>query len=167
MAEIAQFVQHGAATITPKILKGVYKKLPMLKLKFADLNDPRYPHLSEQLMFLADVVEDFAEGVEEDVPYGVVARAAFAIIYANRQMDLIPDSVPEFGHADDSGVVRAVLILNEKILVAYAARHKIKFDRNVLLIRRIFHFTRLLKNPPWLSTEGFLLKCQTSFTTPQ
>jgi uncharacterized membrane protein YkvA (DUF1232 family) len=133
MAEIAQFVQHGASTITPKILKGVYKNLPMLKLKFADLNDSRYPHLGEQLMFLADVVEDFAEEADEELTYGVVARAVFALLYANRQMDLIPDTIPEFGHADDSGVVRAVLIANEKLLMAYAARHKIKFDRNALL----------------------------------
>ncbi len=111
-------------------MKGVYKKLPFLKLKFAELDDPRYPHLSDQLEFLADVVEDFGEGVEDDLPYTTVAGATFALVYAHRQMDLIPDTVPEFGHADDSAVVRAVLIENEKPLAAYAARHKLKFDKN-------------------------------------
>ena len=129
MAEIAKFVHHGASTITPKILKGVYKKLPFLKLKFSEINDAKYPHLSAQLEFLADVVEDFAEGVEEDMPYSAVAAATFALIYANRQMDLIPDTIPEFGRADDSGVVRAVLIDYEKSLAAYAERHKVRFDR--------------------------------------
>ena len=60
MLEIANLVQRGTAAITPNILKGVHKKLPFLKLKFTELDDPAYPHLTDQLEFLADVVEDFA-----------------------------------------------------------------------------------------------------------
>jgi uncharacterized membrane protein YkvA (DUF1232 family) len=122
MAEIAKFVHHGAAQITPKILKGVHRKLPMLKLEFAQINAPKFPHLVEQLEFLADIVEDFAEGAGEDLPYSAVAGAAFALVYAHRQMDLIPNTVPEFGHADDSAVVRAVLMEHEKALAAHASR---------------------------------------------
>ena len=128
MSETAKFVHHGAAAITPSILKGVHKKLPFLKLKFNELNDPAFPHLSDQLEFLANVVEDFAEGVEEDLPYLTVASSVFAILYAHRQFDLIPDAIPEFGHADDSAVVRTVLIEHEKILAAYAERHKMNWD---------------------------------------
>jgi len=128
MSETSKFMHHGAASVTPNILKGVHKKLPFLKLKFNELNDPAYPHLSDQLEFLADVVEDFAEGVEDDLPYITAASAVFAILYANRQFDLIPDAIPEFGHADDSAVVRSVLIEHEKILAAYAERHKMKWD---------------------------------------
>jgi len=128
MAEIANFARRGGSMITPKILKGVHRKLPFLKLKFTELNDPAFPHLSEQLEFLANVVEDFAEGVEEDLPYATVAAAVFAIVYAHRQFDLIPNSIPEFGHADDSAVVRAVLIENEKVLADYAERHKMKWE---------------------------------------
>jgi uncharacterized membrane protein YkvA (DUF1232 family) len=128
MSEIAKFLHHGAASITPNLLKAVHKKLPFLKLKFNELNDPAYPHLSDQLEFLANVVEDFAEGVEEDLPYLTAASAVFALLYADRQFDLIPGSVPAFGHADDSGVVRAVLIEHEKVLAAYAERHKMNWD---------------------------------------
>lgn len=129
MAEIVKFVHHGASMITPKVLKGVHKKLPLLKLKFAGIDDPKYPHLYPQLEFLADVVEDFAEGVEEDLPYTTVAAATFALVYAHRQLDLIPDTIPEYGRADDSGVVRAVLIEHEKVLAAYAERHKMSFNK--------------------------------------
>ncbi len=129
MAEIAKFVHHGTAMITPTILKGVHRKLPFLKLKFAEIDDPNHPHLVNQLEFLADVVEDFAEGVEDGLPYVVVAASTFALIYANRQFDLIPDSIPEFGHADDSAVVRAVLIEHEKVLSSYADRHKMNWSR--------------------------------------
>ena len=124
MSEIAQFVRHGASRITPRILKAIHAKLPMLKMEFATINAPRYPHLVDQLEFLADVVEDFAEGATEDLPFVTVAAAVFALIYAHRQFDLIPDSIPEFGHADDSGVVRAVLIEHERVLSDYAAKQQ-------------------------------------------
>ncbi len=129
MSEIAKFVRRGAARITPQILKGVHKKLPMLKVEFAQINSPQYPHLVDQLEFLAEVVEDFAEGVSDDLPYFTLASAVFALVYAHRQFDLIPDTVPEFGHADDSGVVRAVLIEHEKVLANYAARRGLNWSK--------------------------------------
>jgi uncharacterized membrane protein YkvA (DUF1232 family) len=123
MGEIVKFVHNGASKITPKVLNGIHKKLPLLKLEFANINDPKHPHLGEQLEFLANAIEDFAEGMADELPFITVANAAFALVYAHRQMDLIPDTVPEFGHADDSAVVRAVLIEHEKVLADYAETH--------------------------------------------
>jgi uncharacterized membrane protein YkvA (DUF1232 family) len=128
MAEIAKLVHRGTASITPTILKGVHKKLPFLKLKFTEFDDPAFPHLTDQLEFLADVVEDFAEGVEEDLPYTTVAASVFALLYAHRQLDLIPDALSEAALADDSAVVRAVLLEHEKVFAAYAERHKMRWD---------------------------------------
>jgi len=132
MSEIVKFVHHGTAQITPKILKGVHKKLPFLKIEFAQINAPKYPHLVEQLEFLAAVLEDFAEGADEQVPYVTAAGAAFALVYAHRQFDLIPDRDPEFGRADDSSVVRAVLIEHEKVFADYAARHDMNWTKITL-----------------------------------
>jgi len=129
MPEIAKFVQRGSAQITPRILAGVKKKLPMLKLEFSQLQVPHYPHLVEQLEFLANVVEDFADGVDEEIPYVVAAGATFALVYAHRQYDLIPDTVEEFGRADDSGVVRAVLMEHERVLEKYAQRHGLAWSK--------------------------------------
>jgi uncharacterized membrane protein YkvA (DUF1232 family) len=123
MGEIVDFVQRGAAKMTPLDLERVYKNIPLLKLQFAEISDPHHPHLSEQLEFLADVVEDFAEGVAEDIPYFTVASALFALIYAHRQVDLIPDSLPGIGKSDDSAIVRAVLIQNERYFEKYAEQH--------------------------------------------
>src|SRR5438445_5602427 len=64
-----------------------------------------------------------------DLPYITLAGAAFALIYAHRQKDLIPDFVPEFGHADESAVVRAVLIEHEKVLAGYASRHQLNWPK--------------------------------------
>src|SRR5208283_449262 len=127
MPEVAKFVQRGSAMITPKVLKGVHKRLPFLKLKFTEYENPAFPHLSEQLEFLADVVEDFAEGVEEELPYSTVVATTFALIYADRQMEMLPDAFPGPSFADDSAVVRAVLIEHEKVLAAYAARHQMNW----------------------------------------
>jgi uncharacterized membrane protein YkvA (DUF1232 family) len=122
MSEIAKFVHHGASKITTGILRGVRKKLPILKVEFAQIHAPKYPHLVDQLEFLTNVVEDFLEGTADEIPLGTIAASAFALIYAHRQMDLIPDSVAEWGHADDSSVVRAVLIEHERVLAAFAAK---------------------------------------------
>jgi len=129
MPEIVQFVHRGAAQITPRIVRGVHKKLPFLKMSFTQIQAPNYPHLIEQLEFLANVVEDFAEGAEDDLPYATAAGAVFALIYAHRQKDLIPDFVPEFGHADESAVVRAVLIEHEKVLAAFAGKIGIPWSK--------------------------------------
>jgi uncharacterized membrane protein YkvA (DUF1232 family) len=128
MADIGKLVQRGAHMITPKILKGVHKRLPFLKLKFTEFDDPAFPHLSDQLEFLADVVEDFVEGVEEELPYATVLDATFALIYADRQADLIPEPTQEIGYADDAAVVRHVLTEHESVLAAYAERHKMKWE---------------------------------------
>lgn len=117
------FVHRGAALITPKVLAGVHKKLPLLKVEFSQIDAPKYPHLFNQLEFLADVVEDFAEGADLEIPYWAVAGAVFALIYAHRQFDLIPDGVADFGRSDDSGVVRTVLAEHEKAFASYASRH--------------------------------------------
>ncbi len=129
MPEIARFVRRGGGQITPKILKGIHKKLPLLKVEFAQINAPKYPHLVEQLEFLANVVEDFVEDADPDIPYVTVAEAAFALAYAHRQTDLIPDANQEFGRADDSSVVRAVLIEHERVLADFARRHRLNWTR--------------------------------------
>lgn len=122
MAELADFVRRGAAKITPQIARGVYKKLPLLKVEFAQIHAPKFPHLVSQLQFLANLVEDFLDGKAEEVPYVTIAHACYAILYAQRQFDLIPDSIPDVGMADDSSVVRVVLIESERILAQYAER---------------------------------------------
>ena len=124
MAEIAAFAQRGASRVTPKIMHNRLHRLPMLKAEFTQIHAPKFPHLVEQLEFLADVVEDFAEGAYKDIPYAAAAAAAFAIIYTHRLLDIIPDFIAKVSFEDDSAVVRAVLIMFEKDFEKYAhAQH--------------------------------------------
>ena len=120
MPEIAKFVNRGAASITPGVAENVLRHLPQWKLEFTQINAPKFPHLVDQLEFLADAVEDAVEGAYKELPYVAVAQAVFALVYAHKKMGVIPESILELGRADDSSVVRAVLIQNEKAFAIYA-----------------------------------------------
>ncbi len=123
MPEIVNYVVRGASRITPAILEKMLRQLPLWKIEFTQIRASKYPHLSVQLQFLSDVVEDFFDGVEKNLPYYAIAEAAFALIYAHKKSDIIPDFIPEIGYGDDSSIVRSVLIRYEKAFASYAERN--------------------------------------------
>jgi uncharacterized membrane protein YkvA (DUF1232 family) len=129
MAEIADYVNRGAAQVTPAMVDSILRKLPLWKAEFTQINAPHYPHLVSQLEFLADLVEDTAEGAYKELPYVTLAAAVFAVVYAHKKVDLIPDSHLAMGRADDSSVVRAVLIQHEKALARYAGTQGLDWAR--------------------------------------
>ena len=120
MSEIAKFVNHGAAAITPALAEKVLRQLPQWKLEFTQINAPNFPHLVDQLEFLADAVEDVTEGAYKELPFIATAQAVFALLYVHKKMGIIPEGILEMGGADNSSVVRAVLIQNEKAFAVYA-----------------------------------------------
>lgn len=120
MSEIAKFVNNGAATITPGVAEKVLRQLPQWKLEFTQIHAPLFPHLVDQLEFLADAAEDVLEGAYKELPYAALAQAVFALVYAHKKVGIIPDSILSLGYADNSSVVRAVLIQNEKSFAIYA-----------------------------------------------
>jgi uncharacterized membrane protein YkvA (DUF1232 family) len=127
--EIVKFVNNGATSITPAIAEKVLRLVPEWKLEFTQISAPQFPHLVDQLEFLADAIEDSLEGAYKDLPYVAVAQAVFALIYAHKKIGIIPDSVLDLGRADDSSVVRAVLIQNEKAFAVYAGRRGIEWAK--------------------------------------
>jgi uncharacterized membrane protein YkvA (DUF1232 family) len=129
MSEIAKFVNNGSASITPALAEKVLRHLPQWKLEFTQISAPKFPHLVDQLEFLADAVEDVIEGAYKELPFVAVAQAVFALLYAHRKMSILPESQLEFGRADDSSVVRAVLIQNEKAFAIYAGTQGINWQK--------------------------------------
>lgn len=129
MSEIANFVRHGAGRINQHTLQSLLHELPFLKLEFTQIEAPRFPHLVDQLTFLADVVEDYAEGQAPELPYVTIAESIFALLYAHKRVDLIPDVLGDMGRADDSSVVRAVLIMHEPDFRVYAERQKMDWKK--------------------------------------
>jgi hypothetical protein len=129
MPEIVEFVKRGAATISPAVVEKLLRHLPQWKLEFTQIYEPLFPHLVDQLEFLANAVEDAAEGAYKELPYVALAQASFALIYSHKKVGIIPDSVLNLGRADDSSVVRAVLIQNEKEFAMYAATQNFEWSR--------------------------------------
>lgn len=105
------------------------RKLPLWKAEFTQIEAPTFPHLVDQLEFLADAVEDTAEGAYKELPYCALGGAVFALLYAHRTVDLIPDYRVQVGRADDSSVVRAVLIQHEKAFSKYAETRGLDWRR--------------------------------------
>src|SRR5438270_11940436 len=104
MAEFVDYVNHGASLITPRVVEQVLRHLPLWKVEFTQINAPKCPHLVDQLEFLANAVEDSAEGAYKDLPYGAFAQAVFALTYAHKKVDVIPEFRLKVGRADDSSV---------------------------------------------------------------
>src|SRR5215468_1506951 len=102
MPEIAKFVNNGAASVTPAIAEKVLRQLPQWKLEFTQIQAPLFPHLVDQLEFLANAVEDVVEGAYQELPYNATAQAVFALVYAHKKVGVIPDSILNLGYADDS-----------------------------------------------------------------
>src|SRR5947209_18718090 len=114
MPEFVEYVNHGASLITPRVVEQVTRHLPLWKIEFTQIRAPKFPHLVDQLEFLANAVEDSAEGAYKDLPYYAVAQAVFALTYAHKKVDVIPDLIPNLARADDSTLVRAVPIKNHE-----------------------------------------------------
>jgi len=120
MPEIVKFVNNASSSITPAVAEKVLRQLPQWKLEFTQIRAPQFPHLVDQLEFLADAIEDSIEGAYKDLPYCAVAQAVFALLYAHKKNGIIPENILDLGRADDSSVVRAVLIQNETAFAVYA-----------------------------------------------
>ena len=130
MSEIAKFVNSGAASITPALAEKVLRQLPQWKLEFTQINAPKFPHLVDQLEFLADAVEDAVEGAYKDLPFVAVAQAVFALVYAHKKSGHHPAKASwNWAGADNSSVVRAVLIQNEKDFAIYAGKQGVDWRR--------------------------------------
>jgi uncharacterized membrane protein YkvA (DUF1232 family) len=129
MSEIVKFVNNGSATITPAIAEKILHHLPQWKLEFTQIEAPEFPHLVDQLEFLADAAEDAVEGAYKDLPYVAVAQAVFALLYTHKKNGIIPEGILQLGRADDSSVVRAVLIQNEKAFAIYAGTQGINWQK--------------------------------------
>lgn len=127
-SEIAEFVENGSRHISPYQMQKLLHQIGILKVEFTQINEPSLPHLVDQLEFLADAVEDAAEGSYLHLPYYAIGAAAFALIYAHKAVDIIPDTVEGFGHTDDSSIVRYVLMKYDKEFQSYAESRGLSWE---------------------------------------
>jgi uncharacterized membrane protein YkvA (DUF1232 family) len=126
---ISDYVEQSALLLTLEHLDEMRRELPILNVQFAAISVRQFPHLQQQLKLLTDFLEDTAAGV---FPAGSEAsrkETAFALRYMAKEADIIPDSVPEIGYADDSLIVRTVLSRHQDVFCDYCRFRKIRWSK--------------------------------------
>jgi hypothetical protein len=129
---IPEYVEHRAALLTPELLDELGRELPLLRIQFAGIVAPGFPHLLAQLKLLSDIFEDSADGVFLGVSLAARKETALALRYTAKNTDIIPDDVPEIGYADDSLIVRTVLKRHRGLFRDYCRFRKIRWSKITL-----------------------------------
>jgi len=104
--DLHQFILDGARRITPRYVSKLVRHLPEIRLVATQVAE--FPQLTDQVEFLAELIEDFHSGLNQNVPYTAIAEAAFALSYLRKGVDIIPDRIPDIGYADDAAIITAV-----------------------------------------------------------
>ena len=128
MNGIHEFVIRGGQTVTAGQMDAFRRKLPFLKVKAEMLDVPEFPHLKRQTNFLVRYAEDVLDGAYPCSDLQAIAETVFALGYLLKEVDIIPDSVPGMGLADDSVVLRAVLMGHEEEFRAFAKKEDLDFS---------------------------------------
>ena len=124
---IAEYIERHAALLTSEQLGELRKELPLLRIRFAKIAVPRFPHLPAQLKLLSDFLEDTFHAVFPPASEASRKETAFALRYTAKEVDIIPDSIHEIGYADDSLVVRTVLSRHEDVFRDYCRLRRIRW----------------------------------------
>jgi uncharacterized membrane protein YkvA (DUF1232 family) len=117
-----RFVEHGGRMLGRNEPASLADGLPDLREKIKALRDEQ-PRLARQLEFLAN----FFESDPAHMPINVRNETAFALLYAAKDMDLIPDEMPGAGYLDDAAVVENVLARHAKVFEQHCGAHGIEW----------------------------------------
>ena len=107
--ELNRFLQSQVAGLSVIDLERLITDLPVLRKRLTKLPLKAHPNLSDQLEFLCLFVEERVVRRGSDLAEKPVAEAAFALLYFQRAIDLIPDPIPDMGLLDDAIIVGMVL----------------------------------------------------------
>ena len=102
--DLDRYVEHGSRLLTAAEAASLTDGLEDLHGKIALLK-PGNPKLAGQLELLADFYLENPPGL----PPQVRTETIFALLYAIKDADLVPDDEPGVGYLDDAAVVESVL----------------------------------------------------------
>lgn len=118
-----RFVEHGGRLVGSEDSASLAAGLADLREKISELR-ALHPQLARQLEFLANVFETDAAHPPETVrwlPEVVLNETAFALLYAAKDMDLMPDDMPQVGYLDDTAVTEIVLTRHADVFEQHCA----------------------------------------------
>jgi hypothetical protein len=107
--ELNSFIQSQVTGLSVVDLERLITDLPVLRKRLTKLPLQTYPNLPAQLEFLCHFIEDRVVRGGSNLTEQSVAEAAFALLYFQRAIDLIPDPIPDMGLLDDAIIVGMIL----------------------------------------------------------
>lgn len=116
------YVEHGAHLLSPAETAGLARDLPALQSKIAGIKTAQ-PLLARQLSFLLN----FYEADPPNLPDGVRRETIFALLYAVKEDDLVPDAEAGAGYLDDAAVAESVLSRHGSVFELHCDFHGIKW----------------------------------------
>jgi uncharacterized membrane protein YkvA (DUF1232 family) len=122
--DLHQFILDGARRVTPRQIGKLLRKLPEIRLVATQVT--QFPQLADQVEFLAELIEDFHSGLNQDVPYTAIAEAAFVLSYLHKGVDIIPDRIPDIGYADDAAIITVVFETYKEAFLKHLVRQEKK-----------------------------------------
>ena len=118
--DLDRFVEHGGRLLAPAETAGLTNGLADLQEKIASLKG-EHPRLAGQLEFLLS----FYEANPPNLPDKVRNETIFALLYAAKEMDLVPDEEPGVGYLDDAAVAESVLTRHAGVFEIHCDYHRI------------------------------------------
>lgn len=118
--DLDSYVEHGARLLSLAEAAGLARDLPALQSKIAGIENAQ-PLLARQLSFLLSFYEDDPP----NLPDGVRRETIFALLYAVKEVDLVPDDEPGVGYLDDAAVAESVLSRHAGVFEIHCDFHRI------------------------------------------
>ncbi len=102
--DLVRFVEQGGRLLGREEVVGLSSNFAELRKKI-DALSAEHPRLARQLEFLASLFA-FNPAI---LPEPARNEAAFVLLYAVKEHDMMPDHMPEVGYLDDAAVTEIVL----------------------------------------------------------
>ena len=116
--DLHRFVEQGGRLLGREDSNVLVAELAMLREKISALRG-EHPTLGAQLEFLVQ----FFESDPAQQPEQARKEAIFALLYAVKDMDMMPDHMPGVGYLDDAAVAGVVLSRHAEVFARHCAQH--------------------------------------------
>jgi uncharacterized membrane protein YkvA (DUF1232 family) len=101
---LESYLESGSRALTAEDSEVLLAYLPHIRSKADSLLD-QHPRLRGQLLLIADLFETEYPRLPETVR----KEAAFTLLYAATETDLLPDHLSDVGHLDDAAIAEILL----------------------------------------------------------
>lgn len=108
--DLGRFVEQGGRLLGREEVVGLASNFAELREKIASLST-EHPRLGRQLEFLASLFA-FNPAI---LPEPARNEAAFVLLYAVKEHDMMPDHMPEVGYLDDAAVTEVLLLRHAEV----------------------------------------------------